>query len=299
MPKEVVAPATDEVVLDDETADAEFESGFDGTSTEVAPPAEVVEPVVDPAAAVVPEVKYRQITEAEYAALQSASTEIAQIKAEHRKELDRAFGKVGGVERTLAALQAATPSGVTVEVTEEDVADLKKEYPELGDLVLKSLKSMAGKYKGTAAAPAAVAIDPQQITTAAQQATINLQAEALEEAHPNWRATVGLPTDAGNPYRQWLATQSAEYQARLGSTNSAVIIGKSITKFQEAAAVANKAATDAAAAAKKLADAAAAKAAAASTRKQRLDAAVTQRGAGGHAPASSEDDDFEAGFKSG
>lgn len=296
MPQEVTE---DEVVVDPAIAanaaaeEAEFESGFADTPTEKTPPAEddtEEEPVATPAAPEPP--KYRQVTEAEWQSVQEASTLIAQIKADNTAGLDKAFGKVGGLERALKELQSATPQGHTVEITDDIVAELQEEFPEIGGLVLKSFKALAAKLKGTA--PAA-AVDPQELeakaTTAAEARLRALQIEALEEDHPNWNVIVGAPTDTDNPYRKWLATQPAEYQARLNSTVSAVVIGRSITKFETAA----KAAADAAA----LAAAEAAKKAKPSTRQQRLEEAAVVKGAGGNAPGPTDDDQFEAGFKSG
>lgn len=299
MPDAVAVVAEEEVIVDAavaETAtddDADFESGFTNTPTESTPPAEgeegdkpaEKEVVAEPAA----EIKFRQVTEAEWQDLTAKAASIEQIKAEHAKRLDTAFGKVGGIERTLAQLQAATPSGYAIDVTDDIVADLKQEFPELGDLVLKSLKGLASKMKGTA--PAAAAVDPEQIRKAVRDSVAAEQAELLEEDRANWREIVGA-ADSNTDYRKWLATQSAEYQQRLASTNSASVISKSITKFESDAAAA-KAAALASAEAEKLA---AGKNA--STRQRRLEAAATPKGIAGHSSAGTEDD-FEAGFKSG
>lgn len=312
MPEETVV---DEVVLTDEekkaAADAaaveaaeaaELEAGFTDAPTEVIPPVivdeaakaaekEAADGVTAAAAANKP--VYRQITEQEWTQVQSTAAAIDTLKTEHRKELDRAFGKVGGLERTLKTIQEATPAGHTVEVTDADVADLAKEFPELGGLVLKSLKSVAGKLKGTApAAPAAP--DPALIEATVQTRLIALQSEELEDARPNWRTITGTP-EAKTPYRVWLATQPAEYQAKLASTNSAMVIARSLDKFEAAAASIAK---DAAAAAEKAA-AEAAKKAAADKRRGVIAAAVPPKGSTGHVPAGSADDDFEDGFKNG
>ena len=291
-------------LVDDLSTDEDFEAGFTGQVTE--PKEAAAAETETPAAEVVPEVKYRQVTEAEWADIQARSTEIDKIKADHRKEWDKAFGKLGGVERTLAALQAATPAGYTVEGTDDIVDGLRKDgFTELADLTLKSFKAFAGKLKGTAPAPAA-ALDPKVIEATVTQRLVDLQLEALEDEHADWRDVVGAK-DSDNDYRKWLASQPADYKQRLESTNSAAIISRSISKFQteHAAKVAadkeaaDKAALEAAnspAAKKKAAEEAAAKAAAA--RKQRIEAAVTPKGSGGHATQETEDP-FEEGFKSG
>lgn len=284
VPTEVVGAA---VEAED---DADFDSGFADAPTADKPPAEETPPVVaEPVVEVVPEVKYRQVTEAEWGDLVS-------LRAEQAKKLDQAFGKMGGLERTLSEIQKATPAGAAVELTDDTVAELAEAFPELGGLVLTAMKKMAGKMKGTGA-PATAALDPQQIEAAVTTRLIALQTEALEDDHADWREVTGAP-DSNNAYRQWLAAQPADYQQKLGSTNSATVISKSITKFKDqAAAAATAAAATATAAAKAAADKAA-KTAAATARTQRLEAAATPRGTEGHSATETEDD-FDAGFKSG
>lgn len=321
MPTE--APVVEDVVLDDKEAAAaaeklaaaeaaeaaELEAGFTDAPTGETPPAATDEAAAkeaaekaaadkvaaDAAAALAAQPKYRQVTEDEWTKITAKAGEIDQIRADHRKELDKAFGKVGGLERTLATIQAATPTGYAVEVTDDIVADLTKEFPELGGLALKAFKTFAGKLKGTApAAPAAAVIDPKEIDAIATAKVVALQTEALDDARPEWREIVGAQADK-NPYRTWLATQPPEYQAKLASTNSAIVIERSIKKFEEAKATADKAA---AAATEKAAKEAADKAAA-DKRRGVLAAAVPPRGSGGHAAAAPKDDDFEEGFKNG
>ncbi|MDP3939232.1 MAG: hypothetical protein Q8R92_14000, partial [Deltaproteobacteria bacterium] len=290
----------------------DFEAGFAGTPTEKTPPADEDEAAKEAAAAAEKEAadkaeadaaaaaaaaapKYRQITETEWTHIQSKAAEVDQIRADHRKELDKAFGKVGGLERTLATIQAATPAGYAVEVTDDVVADLAKEFPELGGLALKAFKTFAGKLKGTApVAAAAAAPDPKEIDSTVTARLVAIQSEELEDARPDWREVVG-DKDSKTPYRVWLATQTPEYQARLASTNSAGVIARSIEKFETAAAATAKAAAAAAekaAAAKKAEEAAA-------RRKGVLEAAVNPRASGSHVTPNKGDDDFEEGFKEG
>lgn len=289
--EEVVVPS-EEVVITPAQADedADFDSGFADAPTAETPPAEEPPPVVaDPVVEAAPEVKYRQVTEAEWGDLESR-------RAEQAKKLDQAFGKMGGLERTLSEIQKATPAGTAVELTDDTVAELAEAFPELGGLVLTSLKKMASKMKGTGS-PAAATLDPQQIEAAVTTRLIALQTEALEDDHADWREVTGAP-DSNNAYRQWLAAQPADYQQKLVSTNSAAVISKSITKFKDQAAAAATAASATATAAAKAASDKAAKTAAANTRTQRLEAAATPRGTEGHSATETEDE-FEAGFKSG
>lgn len=283
MTEEAKVVVPEEVVT--EEVDTEFETGFDdGKPTEVTlPPVEDAPPEVVEEA---PEIKYHQLTEDQWTSLQSLSTQMNSIRADHAKRLDTAFGKVGGLERTLQQLQQATPAGLTVDVTDDIVAEISEEFPELGKRTLAAFKTFAGKIKGTGP----VVQQPQTETTVdveshvqkeVQTRLVALQIEALEDSYPAWREVTGAP-DSDTPYRKWLAAQPAEYQTKLSSTNSALVITRSLEKFEkDAQAAAAVAATPAV-----------------STRKQQLAAAAVTRGAGGRAPAPTEDDEFNAGFNS-
>lgn len=287
--EEVIDPA---VAAAEAAEAADFESGFNPSApTESTPPAAeeeagTTEPA-EPAAAQAP--AYRQVLESEWNELVAQST---QFRADLATVRDTAAGRVGGIERALKELQQNTPKGLELDVTDDIVADLKAEFPEIGDLTLKAFKNLAGKLKGSAPA----GIDPAELTKLVDARTNARELEALEEDRPDWREVVGAGNPNANdlPYRKWLAAQPAEYQARLNSTYSALAIGRSIAKFEKAAA---EAAAQALAQAKPAAEAT--PPATPSARKQRLEAAVTPKGTGGVPAGKSTDDEFEDGFKSG
>jgi len=280
----------EDVVVDDVVVDdgSEFEEGFSGVPTEPkAPPAGETPPeeLTPPPAETPPkEEAYHQLTEAQWQSLQAMSTQIDAVRADGVKWRDTAFGKVGGLERTLQQLQAATPSGFTVDVTDDIVAELAAEFPEVSTRTLAAFKVFASKIKGTgpAASPTATVDFDKEISTR----LVALQVEALEDAHPTWREITG-ERNSNTPYRQWLAAQPAEYQQKLNSTNSAQVLSRSIEKFEAAAAETARAA-----------EAAKVKGEEPSTRKQQLAAAAVTRGAGGRAPTTTDEDQFEAGFNS-
>lgn len=272
----------------DDDVDLEFEEGFIGKPTEKSPPAAGEPPEgaeVLPEGGTEPEIKYHQLTSEQWESLQTLSTQIDSVRAEGAKWRDTAFGKVGGLERTIQQLQAATPAGIDIEVTDDIVAEITEEYPELGGRVLAAFKKLASKIKGTGQAvqqPAASTTDVEShIQKEVQTRLVALQLEALEDAYPTWREVTGAP-DSSTPYRQWLAKQPADYQHKLGSTNSAAVIGRSIEKFEKEAAEAARLA----------------EATKAPTRKEQLAAAAVTRGAGGRTPTTTDDDEFEAGYNS-
>ena len=293
--------ATEDVVVDDVVVedDLEFEAGFTGKPTATppadpkteTPPEETLEgdleePAVEAPAEATPEIKYHQLTEEQWAGMQALSTQIDTIRADHAKRLDTAFGKVGGLERTLQQLQQATPAGYTVDVTDDVVAEIAEEFPELGKRTLAAFKQFASKLKGTGpvvqlqASPVDV---EARIGTEVQSRLVALQIEALEDAYPTWREITGA-LDSKTPYREWLAKQPAEYQHKLASTNSATVIARSLEKFEKESVV-------------KAPDPKP-KETPASTRKQQLEAAAITKGAGGRAPGRTDDDEFEAGYNS-
>jgi len=270
-------------VAEEQNGIDELEAGFDGapTTEEALTPVEEVSPGSVP-------VEYARITKTQWDELLAKSTEIEQIRADNRKGIDTALGKYGELARTLGQLQSATPSGYTVDVTDDIVEDLKAEFPELGNLQLKAFKKFASKLSGTASATSQ-AFDPaqmeQQVSDAVASRLIVMQTEALEDDYADWRTIVGTQADKDNAYRKWLGTQSAEYQTKLGSTNNAAVISHSIARFQKDTV--SRVATRPAAPARP------------STRQAQLEAAVSPRGTGAHAPSPTGDDDFTAGFNSG
>ena len=286
------------------TEDDDFDAGFTGTDTPTTTPEAEVKvetpaadedkafdvddaptPAADPEPATdpEPEPKYVQLTEEELNSLKAKAGEVDLIKEELHKKVSGAFGKIGGLEQIVRNLQQSTAAGQPLQLTDEDFAEISEEYGDLGG----KLKNLLTKIKGTGA-PAA--IDPSFIeetkSTAVTLAKAEIAQETLDETHPDWRQVIGLPTEQGIPqteFRQWLATQPAEYQARVNTAYNPVTIGRAIDSF--------KAAKQAKEEAEK---------ASALSRKRRLEAAVTPRGTGGAAPsAPTEDDAFEQGFNSG
>ena len=88
---------------------------------------------------------------------------------------------------------------------------------------------------------------------------------------------MGKP-DEKTEYRAWLSTQPAEYQQTVSETYDSVVIGESLTRFEEARK----------------------KAEAANQRKSRFEAAATPRGMPGNTPLESDETaGFRAAFSSG
>lgn len=275
-----------EPVADD---DADLDAGFagdvgkptpDGATATGTPPAD---PAPEPAPEATPEPE-----PADPVAL--LKQQIADLEAKHRKDWDKAYGKVGNLETMLRQLQS---QGSDIEVTEDIVADLMSDFPELGAAQLKSFQKFAEKLKGSKAAPVqpatAAAPDAAQIEALVQeQVNTRLRTSAREELaveHEDWETVVGLPDEGGRlpdtDYRKWLAAQPKDYQDRINNSWNPRMLAKSITTFKET----KKAAPPAV------------KPSAPSPRQERLKAAVVPRGSAGTAPEPSDQDDFEAGYR--
>jgi hypothetical protein len=265
------------VVSDDFTDD-----DLQGTAT---PPEPADEETTGGAAETPPEEKqpeYVQVTKSDFDKLMANAARIDEINATVVKQRDDAFGRIGRLEAALNEMRQSSQNGT---VSDEDLAELAQEYPDLAGLsVFKKLRAAGG-------------IDPDAVGRIVQERVESANASAREQTrrefetrlltrdHPDWRQVVGVPAKAGDPipdteYRRWLAAQPEEYRAEVGSVWDADVVGASIKKFKESAKA--KAAPNPAA----------------DQRRSRLAAAVPAKGDAD--PASpAEPDPFEAGYQSG
>lgn len=256
------------------------ETKTDKADADVAPPAEGASAPA-PAVQDPPAEEHVQLTKAQYDRLMAAAEKSDGFEA----KFDKLFGSVGGVQQIVKDLQAATPKGLTVEIPEDAVAEMAVDYPELAGHFRKALEKALKGVKGTSsdAPAAAVKADPEEISRIVKADFQRNQALALEDEHPGWRQIVGVVDqdgkyDAKQPFRVWLASQPAAYQARINGTDSASVIAKAIDRFKADTAK-KPAATPHA-----------------NVRKDRIKDAVQPRGAGGVAPGTgtTEDDGFNS-----
>lgn len=277
--------------------DEDFDAGFAGQENPTETPdaldtpevAETTPAQAEPAAVEPPAPEYVQITKEDLERLNASAAAVEELRATLTSQGDKTFGKIGGLERVIKELQQSTPAGEAVELSEEDMAEFAQEYPELASLQRTVLNKALGKIKlrgtGTAETFAPEQIDEMvakrldpALKEVDERVEHMVESRLLAKEHPDWKEIVdaGNP-ESKNPYRTWLATQPAEYQAQVNSATNSDLISSSITKFKDAAKAAQ----------------------AISQRQSRIEAAVTPKGAGGNAaPSNSDDDDFEAGFKS-
>lgn len=282
-----MADETDTATVDDAQELAEFGAGFDG-KTAPAPPAktETPDPAATPRAKEEPKPEYVQITKKDWEEIKA----VASKTASYDQQLSRLFGTTGNIQKLLneskaQAAQATPPAGRKVEISKAAFAEMEKDFPELAQQTRAALEAALSGLPGTGAND----VDPGKIETMLAQYTSKREVEALEDAFPLWREIVGAvdvtkeQPDPNNPFRKWLGTKDAAYQARVNGSESAAVIGRAIRLFQNETKTPSKPTTT------PRSDA----------RAERIRAAVQPRGDSLGSPAGKNDDDeFEAGFNS-
>lgn len=263
--------------------DAAFASGFPDKGAEK--PAETPDKPDPPAPATAPakveeKPEYVQVSAKEWAEVRAAAAKTASYDA----QLSKVFGTLGNLQK-----QANTqPAGAArkVEIPKDAFAAMERDFPELAQHTRAALESALSGVGG--GAPGA---SEEALRASMQKAVTAAEIEDLEDEHPEWRKIVGAvdvangeQPDANNPFRRWLATKDAAYQARIEGAQRASTISRAINRFQsETKASPKPAATT------PRSDA----------RAERIKEAVQPRGDNaGAAPGKSDDDEFLAGFNS-
>lgn len=251
---------------DDETA---FAAGYDDdtTDTPTETPADQqdtdTQQQENPAPAEPAAPEYAQFTKAE-------RDELMALREQATKQFGTAFGKIGGIERTIKSLT----DGAQVDISQEDIDALRDDFPPLA-AALEKVRNMR-------ALPGA-GVDQEQI-----ESLLNTRVSAVEQKfelrllakdHPDWKQV-----DADPAFAQWVAAQPDEFKQTLAQASQAYdssVVSDAMSKFKQSrkAAPANPAADPA------------------SARRSRMSAAVTPRGSGGGAAGDSTDP-FLSGFNS-
>lgn len=275
-----------------ETFAAAFEDGAPGTTQQ---PVVATEAQPDtPAETPVEEVEYVQLPKKDYERMMAATAAAETMEAQFNK----VFGTIGNVKNELLQkLQASAPAGAAVEITDDDFAELKEDFPELAGHTRAALERILKRVGVKGTGEATQTFDPKTLEPVVDARTHALQLEELDDMRPGWRDIVGdpktKPEDAAKPFRVWLAAQPKEYQDKISNTQSAAITARAIDKFeadQKKAAEKPTAQSDPKPASPQTA-----------IRKDRIEAAVAPRGTG-VAPAKkplTEEDHFQAGFSGG
>lgn len=216
--EQTTVPETDHAV-NPEQVTAAFESGFnddeqDSPQATATPPAPEPEPQstspsTAPAPAPAPE--YVQVTRADWDRINASAAKVDEIAATLGKMPDQIYGTMGRtLERRLAELQQATPQGAAVEISEEDFADLKAEYPELADATRKALNKTLSKIKGTGADAKAIEARTGEARQAITAEVTDVTLDAIVKG--DWQAEVKTERFDG-----WLKGQTPEVQGLASS----------------------------------------------------------------------------------
>ncbi len=247
-------------------ADADFAAGFDDepTATPTETPAAQQDDTnqgekTEPAE---PAPEYVQLTKAE-------RDELIATRQQWEKQFGTAFGKIGGIERTIKSLT----EGAQVEISQEDIDALKDDFPPLAAALekVRSLRALPG-----------AGADPEQIEALVEQRLAprlqRMELRLLAKDHPDWNQI-----DADPAFAQWVAAQPDEFKQTLAQASQSYdseVVSDAMTKFKQS---------------RKAAPAPAPTTDPASARRSRMSAAVTPRGVGGPA-APNPTDDLMAGF---
>lgn len=223
-------------------AEAAFGMGFDDTPPVI--PAKVVEktapdPAKPVAVASVPKPEYIRVTKQERDNDKAAIGKIAVLESALAK-LTGSIPKADQiVQQAIEKVRAETPAGMTVEITDEDFAEMAADFPELAKTSRAALEKIFKKanVRGTASDPDAInkAVDARlkardDATTAA---TREKEMTGLLEVYPDWGKIVGQPIAMGTTtpvetdWRKWAATNDKSAL----TTDSPAEVHASIAKF--------------------------------------------------------------------
>lgn len=182
--------------------------------------------------------------------LAKALERLSQLEALSKNSADNLAGRLGSMEQIIKLLQAQTKAGQPVRLKLEDFdKEFAEDYPEFAKAQVAAINKVLGQLQVTGLSEefttGLIEKTKTAAETAAEKRTARIRSEAcredLDETHPGWREIVGLPdkdVDAGGvvpdtEYRRWLATQPKDYQEKVGNTYSAVVMGRSLDKFNE------------------------------------------------------------------
>ena len=249
--------------------EAAFAAGFDDdtTATPTETPAEQQdnatqqeEGTTAPAEPAAPE--YVQLTKAE-------RDELMGLRDQAQRQFGTAFGKIGGIERTLQQLN----SGAQVEINQEDIDALKDDFPPLA-AALEKVRNLRALPGGGVDQEQIANLVAEKVSAVEQKFELRL----LSKDHPDWKQI-----DADPAFAQWVASQPDEFKQTLAQASQSYdseVVSDAMSKFKQS---------------RKAAPAPTPAADPASARRSRMSAAVTPRGVGGPATPNATDD-LMAGF---
>ena len=205
------------------------------------------------------EPEYVQILKADWERVQST---LEDLGGRLKKGMDDYGGRIGGLQQAVQQLRESGPRGGKVQITDEDFAELRTDFPELADMTRKGIERIIGKI--VAGGESAPPVDKTALKT---EISHELKREALAEDHEDWEQIVGLPDQNGTipdtPFRRWVAQKPEAEQQKIYSVWNPRYLSQVISDFKESQKKPKTAAE------------------LVNTRQARLKSAVTPKGAGG------------------
>lgn len=215
----------------------------------------------------IPAVEYAQLTRAQY-------DDLLALKATQEKSFGTAFGKLGGIERTLQQLQSAPQ----VDIEQADIDALREDFPPLAAALekVRNLRAIGGN-----------GLDPGKLDEMVQQRiapaldSINdrvaqaVELRLLSKQHPDFKEV-----DADPAFAAWVQAQPEKFRTGLAQASASYdseAVASAITAFKQSRKSAAPGNDPAA------------------VRRARLSAGITPKGGGGFTGAS-PNDDFDSGF---
>lgn len=215
--------------------EAEFVRGFTGDETPTEPtgsaaPETPLESASEHAAHSSPSTDPTPDEEADWKALADKINQVDELRTSMEKQFGTAFGKLGGLERTLRELQSATPSGQPLSVSADDFKEMQEEFPELLKMTVTGLNRALGKVRGsgpidTQITEAVRALVPEITQQAEQRAAVNL----MDYIDKDWQTTV-----TSSAYQSWLKKQPDEYRTKIEQSWSVSEVKESLDLFRKA-----------------------------------------------------------------
>lgn len=150
--------------------------------------------------------------------------ELEQFRGQTAAETQKLHGKIGELNRTLQAFQAA-PTPANSQAHKAALEKLTAEYPELAETL--------GPLFGGASVPTEVIqqiVQEQvgQIKAETTQTITQLRAEiSLAKAHPDYEEVAQTPE-----YAKWLASKPADYQKAFNTSWDPKFISTGLTEFK-------------------------------------------------------------------
>ncbi len=259
-------------------SDVDFDAGFDGVEQAATPGSaeqshhQGTQDGAGATAEALPQTRLAQITEDQFKALMQKADEVDQIRSDSKRQIDTLAGHLGGMKQLVEGLKQQRGP-----LSAGQLKRLGAEYPDVARLLQEDLGAL-GAAGGQTLDSAEVDRRAQAIV--AQQLPKELvkqEIKILRLYHRDWVDVVRSPE-----FADWSRTLSVADQQRLAG-NDGEFIADRISDFKARPKPRSAAQT----------------AVSSNSRQRRLEAAVSPKGAGGHAPAPAAEDDFEAGFRAG